>query len=113
MCDDILSFLGLGEAFGSSKAWDDFGTFRSSLKCKVDLSNPEAWDEIDASVGELTGTLIVALPHPIIIGCSRVFPFRYNGQFCFAVSVDALVRSNSLPSKTIKVGQVLVIPESG
>ena len=31
----------------------------------------------------------------------------------YAVSVDALVRSNSLPSKTIKVGQVLVIPESG
>lgn len=90
VCDDILSFLGLGEAFGSSEAWDDFGTFRSSLKCKVDLSNPEAWDEIDASLGELTGTLIVALPHPIIIGCSRVFPFRYNGQFCFAVSVDAL-----------------------
>ena len=25
----------------------------------------------------------------------------------YAVSVDALVRSNSLPSKTIKVGQVL------
>ena len=31
----------------------------------------------------------------------------------YAVSVDELVRSNSLPSKTIKVGQVLVIPESG
>jgi len=51
VCDDILSFLGLGEAFGGSEAWDDFGTFRSSLKRKVDLSNPEAWDEIDASLG--------------------------------------------------------------
>ena len=48
VCDDILSFWGLGEAFGGSEPWDDFGTFRSSLKRKIDLSNPEAWDEIDA-----------------------------------------------------------------
>ena len=40
VCDDILSFLVLGEAFGGSEAWDDFGAFRSSLKRKVDLSNP-------------------------------------------------------------------------
>ena len=31
----------------------------------------------------------------------------------YAVSVDELMRSNSLSSKTIKVGQVLIIPESG
>jgi N-acetylmuramoyl-L-alanine amidase len=31
----------------------------------------------------------------------------------YAVSVDELIRSNSLSSKTIKVGQVLIIPESG
>ena len=31
----------------------------------------------------------------------------------YAVSVDELMRSNSLSSKTIKIGQVLIIPESG
>ena len=31
----------------------------------------------------------------------------------YAVSVDELMRSNSLSSKTITVGQVLIIPESG
>ena len=68
VCDDILSFLGLGEAFGGS----------------------EAWDEIDASLGGVDWYSHRGPAAPDLIGCSRVFRFRYHAQFCFAVSVDTL-----------------------